>query len=414
VCLPWDLLVVPQHDSTHDVLGLNGTLFVMPVVTTRKCAFMSNRITLRNNHQSDDDSSRRNASNADHKYEFDLVALTRLLLKRRKWIIGVVAVVGFLTATVMLITPNSYTSTAVILPSGETSTFSALSAMTGIGASLGLDSDNSSMLYPTILESNLIRDSLLVKRYEFSFDSEQMNMSMPEYFGFEDPDKLRMSLGGMTSVSNSARTGEITVAVESMYPELSQLLVQQYLKQLENYNLNSRRSEAKERVRYLARELESRSNDLKVAEDSLHRFQSRNRNWAISANPSILRELGRLKRDVEAKTQTYVYLLQEYEVAKLDAQKDVPIVRILDHASLPTRKSGPRRTIIVLLLSFLALGLTILGIIVADLIRSAFTGSNRTESQALASDLEDAFPRASRLVKATLKKRSRETISVDS
>ncbi|RKX24778.1 MAG: hypothetical protein DRP45_07485 [Candidatus Zixiibacteriota bacterium] len=378
---------------------------------------MRKRMTLRNSqiHSNGAQTIANSVSGTDdRKFEIDLVALVRLLLRRRRWIIGVVGVCGLLAVVVMLATPNVYTSRAVVLPSGKSDKFSALRAMAGITGGLGLDSDNSSALFPTVLQSNLIRDSLLAKRYQFTFESEPMDLSLPEYLGYDDPDRLRRTLSGMTSISSAALTGEINVAVETQYPEFSQALVSEYLDQLENYNLNNRRSEARERVRYLARETEERKQNLTAVEDSLYDFQSCNRNWASTTNPGILRELGRLKRDVEAKTQTYAFLLQEYEVAKLDVQKDVPIVRILDHASLPTRKSGPPRSITVLLTGFLSFVFTVLVIFAIDLVQRVVAGSDKLSVEALSTDLTEAFPRTSRLVKGATTDTSRETISVDS
>ena len=45
---------------------------------------------------------------------------------------------------------------------------------------------------------------------------------------------------------------------------------------------------------------------------------------------------------------TFLFLKNQYDLAKLAAQKDIPIVRILDNPSLPLIKSGPQKFMIII------------------------------------------------------------------
>jgi len=348
------------------------------------------------------------------RFDIDIPALLQLLFRRRRLIAGVVGTVGVLAAVMMLMTPNRYTSSATILPSGKTDNFSALKAMAGLAGALHMGDENSSALYPVVLNSNLVRDSVLAHYYNFQDGDETVCQSLAAYIGKDNPDRLRHALSSITSVSANTRTGEITVAVETEHPDLSQQVVEQYLRQLENYNLYSRRSEARERVRYLSREVDTRRESLAESEDSLRAFQSRNRNWAATSDPGILMQLGRLKRDVEIKSQTLAYLLQESEAARLDAQKDVPVVRILDQASLPTVKSGPHRTVTVLGSAAMAFVLVLLAILGFDLTGQLLNSGDSSGRDRLRRQLAEAFPRTNRLYGAVRQRLTRETISVDS
>ena len=375
---------------------------------------MANKITLRNSSLGasvDVDADRQESQTGT--YEIDPAALLTLLVRKRRPIIWTVGVVGILAAILMLLTPNRYSSTAVILPSGKSDNLSALKAMAGLSSLMGSGDANSSVLFPVILGSQLVRDSLLSKTYEFVHEGEPMKLSLVEYLGIEDPDRRRQALAAMTRVKSETRTGEISVSVETEYPGLSQALVSEYLTRLESFNLHSLRSEATERVRYLSRELAEREAALRAAEDSLETYQSRNRNWAATSSPVLLKDLVRLKRDAEAKTQTYAYLLQEYEIAKLDAQKDIPVVRILDRASLPTVKSGPHRTLTVLAASAVAFVLAVFAIFGADLVRQWRRNSNRQSQNELASLISTSFPRTRGVYNRVRGRLTREAISVD-
>jgi uncharacterized protein involved in exopolysaccharide biosynthesis len=313
----------------------------------------------------------------------------------------------------MILTPNRYTSTATILPSGKGDKISSLRAMVGMMAGPNLGDDNSSALYPVILGSNLVIDSVLAHRYTFDRNDETVTMTLSEYIGNENPDRLRRALTGMTSTGSNTQTGEINVSVETEFPRLSQEVVSQYLTQLERFNLYSRRSEAGERVRYLTREVEERRISLAEAEDSLSAYQSRNRTWAGTTDPIILKEVGRLRRDVEIKVQTLAYLTQEFEAARLDAQKDVPVVRILDHASMPTLKSGPRRTITVLATGAVSFFFVVCGILGLDLVRQMARNSQSPAKQELAALAEASFPRSRQWYNRVKNRMHRQAISID-
>jgi LPS O-antigen subunit length determinant protein (WzzB/FepE family) len=375
---------------------------------------MANKVTLRNTVTGSAFDKGDNFSEEHiRQYEIDVAALMKLLLQKRRWIIWSVGLASVLAALIMILTPNRYTSTAVILSSGNSDRFSAFKAMAGLSSVLGGGDANSSDLFPVILRSHLVRDSLLSKTYEFSFKDEPMRLTLAEYLRIDDPDRRREALGRITTVSSDTRTGEISLAVETKYPEFSQALVSEYLNQLEIFNLYSRRSEARERVRYLTREVDERRRTLAEAEDSLSAYQSRNRTWAVTSDPIILKEVGRLRRDVEIKVQTLAYLTQEFEAAKLDAQKDVPVVRVLDLASLPTLKSGPHRTIAVLAAGAVSFFLVVCGIIGLDLVRQVARNSQSPAKEELAALTEASFPRSRQWYIRVKSRLHRQPISLD-
>jgi len=221
----------------------------------------------------------------------------------------------------------------------------------------------------------------------------------------EDPDRLRRALHDVTFVDADNFTGEIRMGVETKYPALSQEVLKGYLAALEDFNLNKRRSSARESERYLARQLDITEVELHAAEDNLESFQLVNQDWAITGSPEVLKELGRLQREVNTRTATYAILNQQYETARLDAQKDVPIVSILDQPTLPTMKSGPFRRNMILLSGILSCGLIIFVLIVRHLIRQTMLDADRDEVDSLRHEIDRLFPRTTRIVnrlKATI------------
>jgi uncharacterized protein involved in exopolysaccharide biosynthesis len=74
---------------------------------------------------------------------------------------------------------------------------------------------------------------------------------------------------------------------------------------------------------------------------------------------SGLDNLGRL-RDVKYYEFLYELLAKQYELAKVDEAKDSTIIQVLDKAIEPDRRSSPKRTLIVLLTTIIALIASIL------------------------------------------------------
>ena len=283
-----------------------------------------------------------------------LIYISRLLVKNIRWVAGIVGGMMVLTLIIVLIMPNQYRSEASILPTGKQDNLSALKMLAGFtGAGMDMD-ENSSALFPEVLISNQVRNAIIAHRYSVDFGDGPRKITLKEYFDLEKPERLREALDEITQVESDDETGIIYISITTENPEFSQQILTQTLAELENYNLNIRRSNAKESELYLERELNDQTEKLAESEKALEDFQKANRDWYGSSDPEILMNLGRLKRDIEINSQTYLLLREQYEMARLTAQKDVPIVRILDRPSLPTLKSSPRRTIIIILCGMVA------------------------------------------------------------
>ena len=123
-----------------------------------------------------------------------------------------------------------------------------------------------------------------------------------------------------------------------------------------------------------------------------------NRDWDITTDPEVIKTLSRLQRDIEVKSRMYTFLIEQYEIAKLDVQKDVPIVRILDNPSLPTISSGPKPVSAVLLSGAVALVCMIFLVIAYESLKNRSQGPDRDTFKMLRNDLETAFPRSVRAV----------------
>ncbi len=358
---------------------------------------MKKRFTIKNSSQSFETDSEFTECQDNSDSQIDLFVIAGYLLKNKRLIAIVVLVVMFITAVKILSFPNTYTSRASILPSGKADKLDKLKELAGLGSSVSSD-ENFSALFPIILRSNLIQDTVLSKTYTFLIDGEPTNGTIQDYFGCYNPDLLRLKLAAMTNINEDNAIGVLYISVETDSPKFSQAILQNYLDELEAYNLNKRHSRAKDNIIYLKRELAIDADKLRRAEDDLESYQMANRNWDATTDPEVVKTLSRLQRDIDVKSKMYTFLMEQYEIAKLDVQKDVPIVRILDKPSLPTISSGPTPGDAVLLSGVIALICIIFLIIAYESLKKRSQGPDRKSFEALRNDLESAYPRSVRAV----------------
>jgi capsule polysaccharide export protein KpsE/RkpR len=206
-------------------------------------------------------------------------------------------------------------------------------------------SENSSALYPTILRSRLISDKILDREYEFSHDGRPMAITLDEYIDADNRDLALCKLETMVGVDTDRRTGFITLSATTKYPELSSAVTGAYLRELNEYNVNHRQSKGGDNERFAASRLSEVKEELTEAEDAMQDLQQANLNYATSADPELQRELSRLQRTITVKEAVFLTLTKSYELSRVEAVKDVPIVQILDQGATPIVKTSPRRSL---------------------------------------------------------------------
>jgi uncharacterized protein involved in exopolysaccharide biosynthesis len=70
--------------------------------------------------------------------------------------------------------------------------------------------------------------------------------------------------------------------------------------------------------------------------------------------PKLALEFSHLKRDLLIQSKIYEILTQQYELAKLNVEGEEPVFQVLELAEAPDLKSGPSRSIIVIVTTFAA------------------------------------------------------------
>lgn len=276
------------------------------------------------------------------------------IMRYRRLTYVIVGTALLVTAAYCLLTPNRYSATATILPSGKPDQVAQLSQLAaGTLADVGLGSfiqaqENSSALYPRILSSRLIGERMLQRTFVFHDGDHAVRTTLQDLLAAPNTDIGLRQLSKMVEINLDRTTGFITLTATSKYPELSAGMANAYLDELNNYNINYRQSKARDNERFVTGRLREVKQELLDAEDSLRLLQQQNLNYLSAVDPTLRTELARLERDVKVKEAVFLSLSEKSELAKLEAVKDVPVIQILDRGDVPDIKSAPRRSIYLL------------------------------------------------------------------
>lgn len=286
--------------------------------------------------------------------EISVVGLFNVLLRYRVLIVVLALAFGFYAGLKSFTAPKSYTTEAKFMPKGGRgqSQISGLAERFGISVTGG-EGSQSSQFYTDLLESRPLLSNVADQTYTVQRDSAMLTGNLYDVFKIADPRpavrrvKVIEQLKGAISATTAARTGVITVTIRTGRPELSQQIGTKLLEQVNIANLDRRQQQAAAERGFVERQMGEKRAELRLAESELGTFLERNRQWRTS--PQLTLEYGRLERAVGMRQQIYTSLLQEYEIARIDEVRDLPVITVVEPAEaaiLPDRKGGTRKTLI--------------------------------------------------------------------
>jgi capsule polysaccharide export protein KpsE/RkpR len=122
-----------------------------------------------------------------------------------------------------------------------------------------------------------------------------------------------------------------------------------------NQNVRVRAAEARNAI--LQRELQ-RANGQSSTDVEGEDIDARHPYPALRQLPQLGVRWANLYRNVRIHETVFDLLSQEYETARIEEVKSIPTVSVIDVPGLPERKSGPRRTLIVLISTLLSVIMT--------------------------------------------------------
>jgi uncharacterized protein involved in exopolysaccharide biosynthesis len=301
--------------------------------------------------------------------EISLLQLFSVMLRRRWTIVWSTAIITLVALALALQTQKVYTASTSFIPQGSESRTSGLAGLAGqFGFQLPSQSSSESpQFYAELVTSREILGTLAVERVSFpvsdgSLDG-RLEGFLPELLemgeGDVPPLVLRETtiqwLRGAVSASPGRETGIVGVSITTPWPGLSKVLADRLLELLNEFNLQTRQSQAAAEREFVENRLAEVQDSLRAAEDRLETFLEANRLWENS--PELSFQQGRLLRQVTMQQQVYTSLAEAHEQARIAEVRNTPVITIVERPEAPVYADARRR------LMKLALGIVLGGML---------------------------------------------------
>ncbi|MGH7579880.1 MAG: hypothetical protein ACREM9_06890, partial [Gemmatimonadales bacterium] len=193
--------------------------------------------------------------------------------------------------------------------------------------------------YIGLLESRRILGETVKTEYTFPTDTGQVSGTLVDVFEIEgETEAERQALAlrrfrGMVSAELDRPSGVVSFQVETRYPELSAQIAQRLLDLINRFNLETRQSQASAERRFTESRLSEAKDELLEVENRLQAFLEVNRD--LGSSPLLRFRQERLEREVSIRQAVVSALAQNFEQARIDEVRDIPVITVVEEPVLP-------------------------------------------------------------------------------
>ncbi len=355
----------------------------------------------------------------DNDDEIDLTELLGKLWKKRKFILkttGIFLLVGLFVA---LFSPVEYTAQCTVVPQtgeeGSKSSLGGLAAMAGINVgSLGAEGTISPTIYPEIVKSvtftcDIMQTPLTVKKSQGKTITLYEYYTDKKYSSFNVVNVLKKYTIGLPGIILSAiipadaslptaagdstalpvmskeekevydiiqkslklelaqKEGYVTIGYTFSEAEGAARIAEQLRQTLERYVIGYKTEKAKEDLDFVEQSYEDAKKDFIQKQTNLAAFIDANRELA-SAMARATEE--RLRNEYNIAFTVFNELAKQREQAQLAVRKTTPVLTVVNPVVVPTEKSAPRRSIILVVFVFLGLVVAVGWVFVAPFFKN--------------------------------------------
>ena len=331
--------------------------------------------------------------------QIDIIALLSKVWAGRRFVIKSAVIAAVIGVLVAILTPNTYTASSMFTPNSSGSSPAGASGLKGLASLAGINigssmegaKEISPMLYGKILESYTFKKELLeapllnldkVTSLRDYFEQEATSSSffgtVKEYtiglpskiigwFKSEPKEASLQSVEGMNTISEEEfeyfkgidkmltlnindKDGYLEITATSKLPQLAAQLVKNGENILQNQIIAIKTKSSSELLAYLEEQYTIKNKLLIEAQDNLANFKDRNLNISRS---SFSNAQTRLEAELQVATSVFQNVVTQLEQVKLQVAKDTPVFSFLKPVVVPTEKSAPKRSLIVIIWLFL-------------------------------------------------------------
>ena len=323
--------------------------------------------------------------------EIDLLTLLKTVFVARRFVIKTTILFAVLGIILAVVSPTKYTASSTFVPQlseGQTnSPLGGLASLAGINLSAIMGSqpqEISPSLYPQIAESVPYRLALLdatvesntsfrdyiltqsggvailplLKKYTIGLpglllnkqtdNNENLDTSL---FQITEQDKdLFEFLAQVVSIQVDDQEGLVSISVELADRMVAAQLAQAATDLLQSNIIAFKSQSARNNLDFIESQFESKRQEFEQIQDSIAVFKDQNLNITSSLYQN---QLTRLESQFTVTSSVFQELAGQVEQAKIQVNKDTPIFTIIEPVSVPLERSKPKRTMMVIVWTFL-------------------------------------------------------------
>ena len=301
---------------------------------------------------------------AMQKQEDEDIDLTHLIVRiwRRKLFAAIIAVICFAGAFAYTKLASKFYETSIKFvyqsAAKQNQGLSAIAALAGI-PSKG-NTDDGSAYMEDIIKSADFLSQFADKKWLISDTSkiaDTLNpITLEDFWKIEldstaiDKEKVLQAViietlkGKYIKYKQDKKTQVISITTSFEDPKLSYDFNVALFEELNNTLANRMHFKVSENRKFIEERLSEVKSDLRKSEGILLDFKQRNRSWN---DPSIQLQESRLIREVTLNQKLAIQLQKQYELAKIEEAKDMPLLDVIESPSRALRYSKPKKKIIM-------------------------------------------------------------------
>jgi len=262
---------------------------------------------------------------------------------------------GGIGLVLALTTPKSYRATVRMLPAIDSNSSFMLSGFSALGMGLG-PLPTYEPVFKEIIFSDSIIGAVLDRTWVSKTGSElqlaDLYSLVPKTSNEIDVYKSREKLNSIfRSSAISFKRDQFTGYMELMIqvpidPVVAADVANYIVDSLQDVLIQQHDVLAESRQSFLENRFVTVTEELLSAEEDLAQFEKSNRNYFSS--PQLVREHGRLKREVDVYSVVWAEIQKQIQLVQISNQHSSPRVVVIDRATAPLFPSGPKRRLMVL------------------------------------------------------------------
>ena len=312
--------------------------------------------------------------------EIDLLELLKTIWREKILIIIVSFIFGVIGVASALLSPVVYTSSTTFITSGSesgnNSNLSGVASLVGINLG-GMSSGNEipSSMYPQIGESIEFKRALLKTNIDKNEEIKLKTYLIKHYnikesingkdkrksFVSESENSLFEILSEIISISVNQKGGFITIYANMPNSEFAANTSINAREILQEIVINYKIKSAKQKLEFSEKQLSSKRVEFEKVQNKLSYFNDSNLNIVTS---SVINERDKLEADFQIINAVMVELSKQVEQRKLQVSQDTPVFSVIKEASMPLKRSSPKRTQMVLIFGFVGFIISLLYVVI--------------------------------------------------